>query len=124
MSVPLYHQLLFIVLIAALFGLVAGSFLNVVIHRVPRLMERQWRADCAEISGSPAPDSGPAYNLVVPRSACPHCGHKITALENIPIASYIALGGKCSACKKPISLRYPVVEALTAILFGYVAWRY
>ena len=123
-TVALYHQTLFLVLVAVLFGLLAGSFLNVVIHRLPRMMERQWRADCAELAGAPAPEPGPAYNLVVPRSACPHCGHGITALENIPIASYIALGGKCSACKKPISLRYPVVEALVGVLSGYIAWHY
>ena len=123
-TVALYHQTLFLVLVAVLFGLLAGSFLNVVIHRLPRMMERQWRADCAELAGAPSPEPGPAYNLVVPRSACPHCGHGITALENIPIASYIALGGKCSACKKPISLRYPVVEALVGALSGYIAWHY
>ncbi len=125
MSVPLYQQTLFLVAVAVLFGLVAGSFLNVVIHRLPRMMERQWRAECAELAGTPAPAAEPSpYNLMVPRSACPHCGHGITALENIPIASYIALGGKCSACRKPISPRYPVVEALAGALSGYVAWRY
>jgi leader peptidase (prepilin peptidase) / N-methyltransferase len=123
--VPLYQQTLFLVSVAVLFGLAAGSFLNVVIHRLPKMMERQWRAECAELAGTPAPAAGPSpYNLMVPRSACPHCGHGITALENIPIASYIALGGKCSACKKPISLRYPVVEALAGALSGYIAWRY
>jgi leader peptidase (prepilin peptidase) / N-methyltransferase len=122
--VPLYQQALFLVSVAVLFGLMAGSFINVVIHRLPKMMERQWRVECAELAGTPAPAAEPAYNLVVPRSACPHCGHGITALENIPIASYIALGGKCSACKKPISLRYPVVEALTGALSGYIAWRY
>jgi len=120
----LYQQAFFLVAVAVLFGLVAGSFLNVVIHRLPKMMERQWRAECAELAGTEAPAPGPAYNLVVPRSTCPHCGHGITALENIPIASYIALGGKCSACHKPISLRYPVVEALTGALSGYIAWRY
>jgi leader peptidase (prepilin peptidase) / N-methyltransferase len=122
--VSLYEQTLFLVSIAVLFGLLAGSFLNVVIHRLPRMMERQWRVECAELAGTPAPAAEPAYNLVVPRSACPHCGHGITALENIPLASYIALGGKCSACRKPISLRYPVVEALVGALSGYIAWRY
>ncbi|HKA39415.1 MAG TPA: A24 family peptidase [Burkholderiales bacterium] len=120
----LYQQAFFLVAVAVLFGLVAGSFLNVVIHRLPKMMERQWRAECAELAGTEAPAPGPAYNLVVPRSTCPHCGHGITALENIPVASYIALGGKCSACRKPISLRYPVVEALTGALSGYIAWRY
>jgi leader peptidase (prepilin peptidase) / N-methyltransferase len=124
-AVSLYSQTAVLVTVAVLFGLVAGSFLNVVIHRLPRMMERQWRAECAELAGTPAPAAEPSpYNLMVPRSACPHCGHGITALENIPIASYIALGGKCSACKKPISLRYPVVEALAGALSGYIAWRY
>jgi leader peptidase (prepilin peptidase)/N-methyltransferase len=88
------------------------------------MMDRQWRAECAEIAGTPAPAAEAPYNLVVPRSACPHCGHRITALENIPIASYIALGGKCSSCRKPISPRYPIVEALVGVLSGYIAWRY
>ena len=104
-------------------GLMVGSFLNVVIHRLPKLMERQWRSECAELTGGPAP-SAERYNLVVPRSSCPACGHRITALENIPIASYVALGGKCSACRSPISWRYPVVEALAGLLAGFIAWRY
>jgi leader peptidase (prepilin peptidase)/N-methyltransferase len=108
---------------AVLVGLAAGSFLNVVIHRLPKMLERQWRAECAELAGT-APVPAEPYNLVVPRSACPHCGHGITALENIPIASYLALRGKCSACKAPISPRYPVVEAIAAALAGYIAWRY
>ncbi|MCW5605531.1 MAG: prepilin peptidase [Burkholderiales bacterium] len=108
---------------AALLGLVVGSFLNVVIHRLPKIMERQWRAECAELNGQEAPPAE-RYNLVVPRSACPACGHQITALENIPIASYLALGGKCSACKTRISPRYPLVEALTGALSGYVAWHF
>jgi leader peptidase (prepilin peptidase)/N-methyltransferase len=124
MSVPLYQQTLFLVSVAVLFGLVAGSFINVVIHRLPRMMERQWRAECAELAGAPAPAAEAPYNLMVPRSACPHCGHGITALENIPLASYIALGGKCSGCKKAISPRYPIVEGLVGVLSGYIAWRY
>src|SRR5687767_5317234 len=123
-AVPLYQQTVFLVSVVVLLGLVAGSFLNVVIHRLPRMMERQWRVECAELTGTPAPAAEAPYNLVVPRSACPHCGHGITALENIPIASYVALGGKCSACRKPISLRYPVVEAVVGALSGYIAWRY
>ena len=124
MSVPLYQQTFFLVSVAVLVGLVAGSFLNVVIYRLPRMMDRQWRAECAELAGTPAPAAAPAYNLMVPRSACPHCGRGITALENIPIASYIALGGRCSGCKKAISPRYPIVEGLVGALSGYVAWRY
>ena len=100
-----------------------GSFLNVVIHRLPKILERQWRAECAEITGAAPPASEP-FNLFVPRSACPQCGHRITALENIPIASYIALGGKCSQCMARISPRYPLVEALAALMAGYIAWRY
>ena len=112
-----------LVTIAVLFGLMVGSFLNVVIHRLPKMMEQQWRAESAELAGAEPPPAA-QYNLVVPRSACPKCGHRIAALENIPIASYIALGGKCSQCKAPISARYPVVEALAGGLAGYAAWRY
>ncbi len=108
---------------AVLLGLVVGSFLNVVIHRLPRMLERQWRAECAELTGSPAPPAE-KVNLVVPRSSCPKCGHPIRAIENIPIVSYLALGGKCSACKAPISPRYPVVEGLASVLAGYIAWRF
>jgi leader peptidase (prepilin peptidase)/N-methyltransferase len=104
-------------------GLMVGSFLNVVIHRLPKMLERQWRAECAELTGAAAPSAEP-LNLVVPRSSCPACGHRITALENIPIASYIALGGRCSQCKARISPRYPLVEALAALVAGYIAWRY
>lgn len=104
-------------------GLCVGSFLNVVIHRLPKIMERQWRADCAEFSGAESPPAE-TFNLVVPRSRCPSCGHGITALENIPLVSYVVLGGKCSACKARISPRYPLVEALTGLLSGYAAWRF
>ena len=100
-----------------------GSFLNVVIHRLPKLMERQWRSECADLTGNPPPPAE-RYNLVVPRSSCPACGHRIKALENVPIASYIALGGKCSACRARISWRYPLVEALAGLLAGFVAWKY
>jgi leader peptidase (prepilin peptidase)/N-methyltransferase len=87
---------------AVVIGLIFGSFLNVVIHRLPRMLERQWQADCAELTGTPPPPAE-KMNLAVPRSACPACGHRITALENIPVLSYLALRGKCSACKAPIS---------------------
>jgi leader peptidase (prepilin peptidase) / N-methyltransferase len=108
---------------AVVAGLVVGSFLNVVIHRLPKLMERQWRAECAELTGTAAP-AAERYNLLVPRSSCPLCGHRITALENIPLASYFALRGKCSACRAPISYRYPLVEALAGALAGFIAWKY
>ena len=112
-----------LITIAVVAGLMVGSFLNVVIHRLPKLMERQWRAECAELTGAAA---APAerYNLVVPRSSCPACGHRITALENIPLASYVALGGKCSACRAPIAWRYPLVETLAGALAGFIAWKY
>ena len=101
--------------IAAVVGLCIGSFLNVVIHRLPKMMERGWAQQCAELRGEELP-AEPAYNLVVPRSQCPACGHKITALENVPVISYLVLGGKCSACGKPISARYPLVEVLGGAL--------
>jgi leader peptidase (prepilin peptidase) / N-methyltransferase len=108
---------------AVLLGLCAGSFLNVVIHRMPRIMETRWRAECAELQDAEPPPATERYNLVVPRSTCPSCGHRVTALENVPIVSYLALGGKCSQCKTAISRRYPAIEALTAALAGYAAWH-
>lgn len=108
---------------AALLGLCVGSFLNVVIHRLPKMMERQWQAECAEISGQEAP-ADERYNLVVPRSACPACKRPITALENIPLLSWFVLRGRCAGCRAPISPRYPAVEALTAVLSAYVAWHF
>jgi leader peptidase (prepilin peptidase)/N-methyltransferase len=111
------------VTLAALVGLIVGSFLNVVIHRLPRMLERGWRAQCAELRQEPIPDE-PAYNLVVPRSACPSCGHRITALENIPVASWLVQGGKCKACKGKISARYPMVEILGGLLAAYAVHRF
>ena len=96
-------------------GLCVGSFLNVVIHRLPIMLERRWQAEAAELHGEPVPDS-PRFNLLVPRSRCPHCGHVITAMENVPVLSWVALRGRCSACKAPISPRYPLVELATALL--------
>ncbi len=104
-------------------GLCVGSFLNVVIHRLPKMLEQQWRMDCAEFAGGEPPPAE-TFNLVLPRSRCPSCGHRITALENIPLVSYFLLGGKCAACKARISPRYPLVEALTGLLSGYAAWRF
>lgn len=99
-----------------LLGLLIGSFLNVVIHRMPKMMERQWAAECAELAGKEIDASEP-FNLMVPRSRCPHCGHQIRWFENIPVVSYAVLGGKCAACKAPISLRYPIVEVVMGALF-------
>jgi len=111
------------VALGVLLGLVVGSFLNVAIHRLPKILERQWHAECAELQGQPSPQSS-RFNLVTPGSACPHCAHKIGALENIPILSYLWLRGKCSACGTKISVRYPLVEALSAALTGYVALHF
>ncbi len=111
--------------IALVVGLCVGSFLNVVVHRLPRMMERDWRAQCAELRGETPPEENPpAYNLAVPRSACPECGHRIGALENIPILSWLALRGACRACRKPISIRYPLVEMLGGLLAAYAIWRF
>ena len=101
-------------------GLLVGSFLNVVIHRLPKMMERDWRCQCAELRGEEVPDSEP-LSLAKPRSRCPQCGHPISALENIPVISWIVLRGKCSACQTSISPRYPIVEALTGLLSAYAA---
>src|SRR3977135_4166256 len=109
--------------LALLLGLCVGSFLNVVIHRLPKMMEREWRAASAAPAGDAPPAQEP-YNLVVPRSRCPGCGHAITALENIPLASYLALRGKCSACGARIGLKYPVVELLARLAAAYSAWRF
>jgi leader peptidase (prepilin peptidase)/N-methyltransferase len=110
--------------VAFAFGLCIGSFLNVVIHRLPKMMEREWRAECAELAGGPAVTQEPPYNLVVPRSGCPTCGHRITALENVPLVSFAFLRGRCSGCKTPIGLKYPLVELLAGIGAGYSAWRF
>jgi leader peptidase (prepilin peptidase)/N-methyltransferase len=106
-----------------LFSLMIGSFLNVVIHRLPKMMEAEWHAQCAELRGETTPDA-PRYNLWLPRSACPQCGHLITALENIPLLSWLWLRGRCSACGTPISARYPLVEMLVALLSAAAAWKW
>lgn len=106
-----------------LFSLLIGSFLNVVIHRLPKMMEAAWHVQCAELRGEAAAPA-PAYNLWTPRSACPHCGHRITALENVPLLSWLWLRGRCSACGTAISARYPLVELLTALLSAVAAWKW
>jgi leader peptidase (prepilin peptidase)/N-methyltransferase len=114
--------LLFVAL-AGLLGLLVGSFLNVVIYRLPLMMERDWRRQCAELDGR-EPAAGPAFNLVVPRSACPACKAPIRALHNIPVLSYLWLRGRCAACKAPIPVRYPLIEAFTGVLSAGVAWQF
>lgn len=108
---------------AGIFGLLIGSFLNVVIHRLPKMMQRESDNYVAQESGKPLPHTD-RYNLMVPRSACPHCGHRITALENIPVLSYLFLRGKCIECKAPISIRYPIVELLTGVLSALLVWHF
>ncbi len=108
---------------ASLLGLLIGSFLNVVIHRLPKMMERDWQMQCAELRGETFPETE-KLTLIAPRSRCPHCGHAISAIENIPVISYLFLKGRCRDCKAPISLRYPAVELLTGALFALAAWRF
>lgn len=111
--------------VLGLLGLLIGSFLNVVVHRLPQMMERDWRAQSAELLGLPDPDAGkPPVGLSRPRSRCPSCGHAIRWYENIPLASWLALGGRCSACKTRISARYPLIELATGALFAAIAWRF
>ena len=139
------------VLVAGLVGLLVGSFLNVVIHRLPKMMENEWRAQCAELAeqdaaaaganvsaetsarvdpssaqpGAPAAPSTPSvYNLLTPRSACPSCGAPVTAARNVPVLSWLLLRGRCASCRAPISARYPIVEAATGFLSAYVAWHF
>lgn len=114
----------FFISLSGLVGLLVGSFLNVVIHRLPKMMEHGWRMQCAELHEHTENSAHPVYNLVTPRSACPHCGHRITALENIPVLSYLFLRGKCSKCGAAISMRYPVVELLAGLLSAYAAWHF
>ena len=108
---------------AAVIGLCVGSFLNVVIHRLPKMMERGWADQCAELAGR-EPEAKPRYNLMVPRSACPACGHAIPAIENVPVVSWLALRGRCRACKVPISPRYPVVELVAGALAVAAVWQF
>lgn len=109
--------------IAGVLGLLVGSFLNVVIHRLPKMLERQWAGECAEYTGQALEPQEP-FNLVVPRSRCPRCGHVIRWYENIPVVSWLVLRGRCSECKSPISLRYPLVELITAGFFALCGWRW
>jgi leader peptidase (prepilin peptidase) / N-methyltransferase len=109
--------------VALAFGLCIGSFLNVVIHRLPKMLEREWRAECASLAGQPVPEE-PPLTLVTPRSRCPSCGHGITALENIPLLSWLFLKMKCSRCGARISAKYPLVELLAGLGAAFAAWRF
>ena len=109
--------------VSVIFGLMVGSFLNVVIYRLPKIMEQEWHNNCLELQGKDIP-AQQQFTLSKPRSSCPHCGHKIKAFENVPVISYLLLRGRCSACKTPISIRYPLVEALTGALIGLTSWQF
>jgi len=120
---PEFAGVLLSPVVLGLLGLCIGSFLNVVIHRLPKMMERQWKLESAEILGEPAPQIDP-ITLSTPRSRCPHCGHQIRWYENVPLVSWLALRGRCSACGKPISARYPLIELATGLLFAALGWRF
>ena len=112
-----------IVALATVLGLLVGSFLNVVIHRLPQMMERRWAAECADMQGQ-EPAEAPPLNLLTPRSRCPHCGTAIAWHQNVPVLSYLWLRGRCGQCQRPIGARYPLVELMTGVLFGWVAHQH
>lgn len=113
-----------VIALAGLFGLVVGSFLNVVILRLPVMMERQWRKQCAEFAGTPVDENEARFDLISPPSHCPGCGHRIRPWENIPVLGWLMLKGRCSSCARPISPRYPIIELATAVLSMVIAWHY
>jgi leader peptidase (prepilin peptidase) / N-methyltransferase len=110
--------------VAALFGLLIGSFLNVVIYRLPRMMEQEWEQEARAVLDQAAPAAAPRFDLWWPPSACPQCGRSIRAHENIPVLSYLLLRGRCPGCGQPISWQYPLVEILTAVLFAISIWHF
>ncbi|WP_304503108.1 A24 family peptidase [Alcanivorax sp. DP30] len=114
----------FLVGLAVVLGLLVGSFLNVVIYRLPEMMQREWRAEAREILELPEEEEQPVFNLVTPRSRCPKCGHAIAWYENVPVVSWLALGGKCKECLTPISKRYPLIEITSGVLAGLCAWHF
>ncbi|GAB6388067.1 prepilin peptidase [Stutzerimonas marianensis] len=117
------HALAF-VFCATVLGLLVGSFLNVVVYRLPVMMQREWRMQAREYLELPAEADGARFNLMWPASRCPHCNHRIRAWENVPVISWLALRGKCSSCSAPISYRYPLVELACGVLSGYIAWHF
>lgn len=119
----LFHDPLSATILASLLGLFVGSFLNVVIHRLPRMMEREWQEQAAELRGEVVARAE-RYNLATPRSSCPHCGHRIGAFENIPLVSYVVLRGRCGHCSAPIGKRYPVVESISAAIAAGAALHF
>lgn len=122
----LNHDPVMLMFFAGLLGLIIGSFLNVVIHRLPIMMENSFRHECAclDLPEEAELPAAPHFNLLVPRSRCPHCGHQVRAWENIPLISWLFLRGRCSDCQSPISVRYPLVELLTGLVSAWITWRY
>ncbi|MBI3523414.1 MAG: prepilin peptidase [Betaproteobacteria bacterium] len=122
-TVDILAQPVYLAAACLLLGLMVGSFLNVVIYRLPLMMQRDWQAQCAELREE-TPPVQEKLSLALPRSRCPQCGHAISALENIPILSWLILRGRCRGCKASISVRYPLIEALTGLLSAYAGWRF
>jgi Type II secretory pathway, prepilin signal peptidase PulO and related peptidases len=122
-SILFFGHSAFMLILVVFIGLCIGSFLNVVIYRLPKMLERDWRRQCAELRGETLSEEAP-FNLMVPRSACPNCHHQITALENIPVISWLALRGRCRQCHAPISIRYPIIELLGGALAGAAFWYF
>jgi len=129
----LRNQPIMLTIVCGLIGLVVGSFLNVVIHRLPKMLDVDWdnqaadlleHKNMAEVAKRLRPRGTVRYNLMTPASTCPHCGHKIKAYENIPIISYLLLRGRCASCKAPISIRYPIVEAISGLMAAYIGWKF
>lgn len=120
----LASNMLAFILCALLIGLLVGSFLNVVVYRLPVMMQRDWREQARDVLGLPAESHEETFNLILPNSKCPHCAHEIRPWENIPVISYLFLRGKCSNCKSPISKRYPLVELTCGLLSAYIAWHF
>ncbi|NWA04481.1 prepilin peptidase [Pseudomonas gingeri] len=112
------------VLFTLVLGLIVGSFLNVIVWRLPKMLERDWRTQAHEVLGLPQPEPAATYNLLLPHSHCPHCNHQIRAWENLPLISYALLRGKCSNCKAPISKRYPLTELACGLLSAFIAWHF
>ena len=124
MSLLLQEEPWVFVAIALLLGLIVGSFLNVLVWRLPKMLEREWRAQAQEVLGLPADPAGATYNLMHPASCCPQCNHPIRAWENIPLLSYLLLKGRCAHCREPISARYPFTELACALISATVAWHF
>ncbi|MBM3107927.1 prepilin peptidase [Pseudomonas sp. V1] len=119
----LASQPLFYLCLALVLGLIVGSFLNVLVHRLPIMLQQQWQAEAREVLDLPSEEPAERYDLILPASHCPHCGHRIRAWENIPLLSYLLLRGRCSSCRSAISVRYPLVEVLCAALTVFAAWH-